>query len=104
MAAPAGLLTGLRVLHCYALFLFDLIGLCHRAAGIFADAFHRYACGTLFHIVLVDQLKSGTTALKYGKDFELVYHNNIKKGTASVTAKGIGAYAGSEVTVNYHIR
>ena len=50
------------------------------------------------------RVKSGTTALKYGKDFELVYHNNIKKGTASVTAKGIGAYAGSEVTVNYHIR
>ena len=50
------------------------------------------------------KVKSGGTALKYGADFELVYRNNTKKGTASVTVKGIGEYAGSSVTVSYRIR
>lgn len=42
-------------------------------------------------------LKDGTK-LTYGKDFEIVegsYVNNIKKGTASVTIKGIGNYGGT---------
>ena len=50
------------------------------------------------------KVKSGTTSLKYGTDFELVYKNNVNKGTASVTVKGIGEYAGSSVTKNYKIK
>ena len=49
------------------------------------------------------RVKSGTTALKYGTDFELVYKNNVDKGTASVTVKGIGEYASSSVTKTYRI-
>ena len=49
------------------------------------------------------KVKSGTTALKYGTDFELIYKNNVNKGTASVTVKGIGEYAGSSVTKTYRI-
>ena len=43
------------------------------------------------------------TKLKYGKDFTLVYKNNVKRGTASVTIKGIGEYAGSSVSKTYRI-
>ena len=50
------------------------------------------------------RVKSGTTALKYGTDFELIYKNNVDKGTASVTVKGIGEYAGSSVTKTYQIK
>ena len=50
------------------------------------------------------RVKSGTTALKYGTDFELIYKNNVEKGTASVTVKGIGEYAGSSVTKTYQIK
>ena len=50
------------------------------------------------------RVKSGTTALKYGTDFELIYKNNTDKGTASVTVKGIGEYAGSSVTKTYKIK
>jgi hypothetical protein len=39
---------------------------------------------------------SGTT-LTEGVDYEVVYSNNVNKGTAKVTIKGIGTYAG-EVT------
>lgn len=47
-----------------------------------------------------------TTELVYGKDFEIVassYVNNGKVGTASVTLRGIGAYAGTK-TIKYTIK
>ena len=47
-------------------------------------------------------VRSGDAKLKYGTDFTLTYKNNIKAGTASVTVKGIGDYAGS-VTYSYFI-
>ena len=50
------------------------------------------------------KVKSGTTALKYETDFTLVYKNNVNKGTATVTVKGIGEYAGSSVTKTYKIK
>lgn len=41
--------------------------------------------------------------LKFGKDFEIAaYSNNLKKGTATVTFRGIGAYAG-EKTIKFKI-
>lgn len=44
------------------------------------------------------------TPLKLGTDYEIAaYSNNLKKGTASVTFKGIGAYAG-EKTVKFKIQ
>lgn len=44
-----------------------------------------------------------TVPLVLGKDFEIVaYKNNVKKGTASVTFRGIGDYAG-EKTVKFKI-
>lgn len=43
------------------------------------------------------------TDLKMGTDYEIAdYSNNLKKGTATVTFKGIGAYAG-EKTVKFKI-
>ena len=51
-------------------------------------------------------IKSGKiqTPLKLGTDYEIVaYSNNLKKGTASVTFKGIGNYAG-EKTVKFKIQ
>ena len=43
------------------------------------------------------------TALKYGKDYEIAtYSNNLKKGIATVTFRGIGKYAG-EKTVKFKI-
>lgn len=43
------------------------------------------------------------TNLKMGTDYEIAdYSNNLKKGTATVTFKGIGAYAG-EKTVKFKI-
>ena len=50
-------------------------------------------------------VKIGKTVLVYGTDYEIVagsYKNNVKKGTASVTLKGIGNYAGTK-TVNFKI-
>ena len=41
---------------------------------------------------------------KYGTDFELVCKNNVNKGTANVTVKGIGKYAGSSVRKTYQIK
>ena len=49
------------------------------------------------------RVKSGTTALKYGTDFTLKYSRNTEKGTASVTVRGIGEYAGSQVILFYDI-
>ncbi|MBR5723375.1 MAG: hypothetical protein IKX57_07060, partial [Oscillospiraceae bacterium] len=50
------------------------------------------------------RVKSGTTALKYGRDFTMSYENNVNCGvnTASVTITGIGNYTGT-VTKNYSI-
>ena len=48
--------------------------------------------------------KLTAAVLKYGRDFELVCKNNVNKGTASVTVKGIGEYAGSSVTKTYQIK
>ncbi len=45
------------------------------------------------------------TKLVYGKDFEIVegsYKNNIKKGTASVTLRGLGEYGGTK-TIKFTI-
>ena len=50
-------------------------------------------------------IKTGKTKtpLKFGKDFEIAaYSNNLKKGTATVTFRGIGIYAG-EKTVKFKI-
>ena len=51
-------------------------------------------------------VKIGQTELSYGTDYEIVensYRNNLKKGTASVTIKGIGNYGGTK-TVRFAIR
>ena len=43
--------------------------------------------------------------LEYGKDFEIVegsYRNNLKKGTASVTLRGLGEYGGTK-TIKFKI-
>ena len=45
------------------------------------------------------KIKIGTTDLVYGQDYEIVkdsYVNNVKKGTASVTIKGLGNYGGTK--------
>lgn len=45
------------------------------------------------------KIKIGTTDLVYGQDYEVVedsYVNNVKKGTASVTIKGLGNYGGTK--------
>ncbi len=50
-------------------------------------------------------VKIGKTDLVYGQDYVIVedsYKNNVKKGTASVTIKGIGNYGG-EKTVKFKI-
>lgn len=50
-------------------------------------------------------LKNGKADLIYGKDFEIVegsYKSNIKKGTASVTIRGLGNYGG-EKTLKFKI-
>ncbi len=50
-------------------------------------------------------VKVGETELKYGEDYVIVedsYKNNVKKGNASVTIKGIGNYGG-EKTVKFKI-
>ncbi len=50
-------------------------------------------------------VKVGSTKLTQGVDYEIVedsYTNNVKKGTASVTIKGIGNYGG-EKTVKFRI-
>jgi len=55
--------------------------------------------------ILSATVKTGKTetALKLGTDYEIAaYSNNLKKGTATVTFKGIGAYAG-EKTVKFKI-
>lgn len=47
----------------------------------------------------------GGENLVYGKDFEIVpgsYKNNLKKGTASVTIRGVGEYGGTK-TVKFKI-
>ena len=46
---------------------------------------------------------SGNKKLVYEKDFVLEYKNNVNKGTATVTAKGIGEFAGSSVSKTYKI-
>lgn len=49
--------------------------------------------------------KADKAELVYGKDFEIVegsYKNNIKKGTASVTIKGLGEYGGTK-TIKFKI-
>ncbi len=46
-----------------------------------------------------------TKELVYGKDFEIVegsYKNNLKKGTASVTLRGLGEYGGTK-TIKFSI-
>ena len=50
------------------------------------------------------KVKSGTTALKYDVDFTLAYANNVSRGTATVTAVGIGEYAGSSFSMTYKIK
>ena len=41
-------------------------------------------------------VRIGSDQLVYGKDYEIVsYENNIRKGTASVTIKGVGNYGGT---------
>ncbi len=46
----------------------------------------------------VDKKTKETTYLVPGTDFEIVnYSNNIKKGTASVTLRGLGSYGGTRV-------
>ncbi len=55
--------------------------------------------------IISANIKTGKTktALKFGTDYEIAaYSNNLKKGTATVTFKGIGAYAG-EKTVKFKI-
>ncbi len=55
--------------------------------------------------IISANIKTGKTkaALKFGIDYEIAaYSNNLKKGTATVTFKGIGAYAG-EKTVKFKI-
>lgn len=44
------------------------------------------------------KIKVGDTTLKLGKHYEILddYQNNINKGTASVTIKGIGNYGGTK--------
>lgn len=45
------------------------------------------------------KMKVGKVSLEMGKDYEIVegsYINNVKKGTASVTIKGIGNYGGTK--------
>lgn len=45
------------------------------------------------------KVRVGTTDLVYGQDYEVVedsYVNNVKKGTASVTIKGLGNYGGTK--------
>ena len=65
-------------------------------------AFH-YKNGAQVKVGKYLTVYSGDTKLKYGTDFTLVYKNNVKRGTASVTIKGIGEYAGSSVTKTYRI-
>ena len=51
-------------------------------------------------------VKVGNNMLFYGEDFEIIkdsYVNNIKKGTASVQIKGLGAYGGVK-TVKFKIQ
>lgn len=51
------------------------------------------------------KIKVGNVSLEMGKDYEIVagsYINNVKKGTASVTIKGIGNYGGTK-KVTYKI-
>ncbi len=52
-----------------------------------------------------DEAKSAAFgSMKLGEDFEiLAYKNNIKKGKASVTIRGLGKYAGV-ATVNFYIK
>jgi len=50
-------------------------------------------------------LTMGKENLVYGKDFEIVegsYKNNVKKGTASVTIRGLGNYGG-EKTLKFKV-
>ncbi|MCM1092225.1 MAG: hypothetical protein NC413_15435, partial [Muribaculum sp.] len=50
-------------------------------------------------------VKLGSDTLTYGKDYTIVegsYRNNIKKGTATVTIKGMGDYGGMK-TVKFKI-
>ncbi len=48
-------------------------------------------------------VKVGKDSLTYGEDYEIVsYSNNLKKGTASVTIRGINSYGG-EKTVKFKI-
>ena len=46
---------------------------------------------------------SGNTKLVYERDFVLEYKNNVNRGTATVTVKGIGEFAGSSVSKTYKI-
>ncbi|MBE5878758.1 MAG: hypothetical protein E7288_02130 [Lachnospiraceae bacterium] len=51
-------------------------------------------------------IKINNTKLSYGKDFIILedsYTNNVNKGTATVTIKGVGNYAGSK-TVSFKIK
>lgn len=41
-------------------------------------------------------VKVGSTWLKYGEDYDIVYANNTSVGTATMTIKGIGEYTGSK--------
>ena len=54
--------------------------------------------------ILYTGSKSAPVYLAYGKDFAVSgYKNNIKKGTAKVMLKGIGAYAGTK-TLTFKIK
>lgn len=48
--------------------------------------------------------KMGTEALEYGKDYEIVsYENNINRGNATVTVRGIGDEWGGEKKITFRI-
>lgn len=46
----------------------------------------------------------GSSTLKEGVDYDLVYRNNIDAGTAIVTARGMGRYKGSVATGSFVIQ
>ncbi|MBQ5335306.1 MAG: hypothetical protein J6Z45_05100, partial [Oscillospiraceae bacterium] len=65
------------------------------------DAFHYK--GKAIKVGNYLKVYSGNTRLVYERDFVLVYKNNVNRGTATVTVKGIGEYAGSSVSKTYRI-
>ena len=47
-------------------------------------------------------VKNGTKVLKAGTEYTISYKNNINVGTATVTVKGVGNYAGEKI-INFEI-